>query len=344
MIRHGRVAWGVCASVAAFVSALAAGEAGAGFVWPTPNDAFQRREPIAAYAQPTVSGDPRSGLFGCVRNDGERFHEGLDLSTTRRDARGEAADPVYAAMAGRVVHINRTAGHSSYGRYLVLLHERREPAFYSLYAHLAAVAPGIEEGAWAKAGATLGRIGRSAAGYSIPRSRAHLHFELGLMLSRDFQRWYDRQNFASKNRHGLWNGMNLVGIDPLDFLRAVRDGRVETFRRYLGRRPVTAHLRVYTRSAPSFPRDHPSLVTRPFERRAVVAWDVGFTAYGVPKIWTPLYADEVEARREGDVRIIDHASSVGARAACRAMLRRDRGEPTLSSLGRKTLEKLFGFR
>ncbi|MGJ3243942.1 MAG: M23 family metallopeptidase, partial [Opitutales bacterium] len=93
-------------------------------VWPTPNPAFMRGEPIEAFVQPTVSGDPESGLFGCVRNDGSRFHEGLDLFPLYRDGRGEARDPVYAILPGRIVHINTSAGLSSYGRYVVVMHDR----------------------------------------------------------------------------------------------------------------------------------------------------------------------------------------------------------------------------
>ena len=44
-----------------------------------------------------------SSLFGCVRNSDSRFHEGLDLYPVKRDDRGEAADPVYAVLLGRVV-------------------------------------------------------------------------------------------------------------------------------------------------------------------------------------------------------------------------------------------------
>ena len=66
----------------------------ASLIWPTPNPAFQNGKPIEAYVQATVSGRVESGLFGCVRNGGSRFHEGLDLYPIKRDGRGEAVDPV----------------------------------------------------------------------------------------------------------------------------------------------------------------------------------------------------------------------------------------------------------
>ena len=126
--------------------------ANASLIWPTPNPAFQNGKPIEAYVQATVSGRVESGLFGCVRNSGSRFHEGLDLYPVKRDDRGEAADPVYAVLPGRVVHVSRTSGYSSYGRYVVIEHDQETPAYHTLYAHLASLADTIVRGARVEAG------------------------------------------------------------------------------------------------------------------------------------------------------------------------------------------------
>jgi hypothetical protein len=45
-----------------------------------------------------------------------------------------------------VRHINRKAGASNYGRYIVLEHPAESPPVYTLYAHLAEVAPGVAPG------------------------------------------------------------------------------------------------------------------------------------------------------------------------------------------------------
>ena len=97
-------------------------------MWPTPNTAFREGNPPHTFIQPTEKGTVESGLFGCVRNDGTRFHEGIDLNAVSRTGKGEAADPIFAVMDGRVVYINRSAGKSSYGRYLVIEHVASEPA------------------------------------------------------------------------------------------------------------------------------------------------------------------------------------------------------------------------
>jgi len=315
----------------------------ANLIWPTPNPAFRDGEPIEAYIQPTVSGNPESGLFGCVRNSGSRFHEGLDLFPVQRDRRGEPLDPVYAVLPGRVAHASRVAGHSSYGRYVVIEHDGEAPAYHTLYAHLASVADGIKPGARVEAGAVIGIMGRSAT-YSIPRSRAHLHFEIGFRLSDDFQAWYDRQKFGSQNRHGVWNGLNLASVDPLEFYRSIRRGEVANLHEHLRRLPAAARIRVYSGQVPDFVENYPALVTRPFAGRTVVAWDIAFTQYGVPKEWTPRFADEGLAGGPGEVKVIAYNPQLLEAQSCRRVLDVGGGAPAVASGTITTLKKLFGFK
>jgi murein DD-endopeptidase MepM/ murein hydrolase activator NlpD len=91
-------------------------------IWPAPNNAYPEGQPIADLLQHAGSGDAESGGFGGVRSGGSQFHEGVDIRATRRDKRGEAADPVSAACDGVVRHISTVPGKSNYGRYIVLEH------------------------------------------------------------------------------------------------------------------------------------------------------------------------------------------------------------------------------
>jgi len=313
-------------------------------IWPTPNPAFQKGAGIEEFIQPTVSGDPESGLFGCVRNNGARFHEALDLFPMSRDSRGEATDPVFSVLPGRVVHVNATAGYSSYGRYIVVLHDQEVPTFHTLYAHLASVADGIAAGVRVDSGTTLGKMGRSAAGYTIPRQRAHLHFEIGFCLTSDFQTWYDRQKFGSKNRHGIWNGMNMVSIDPLKYYKAIRSGQVLNMYEYLKAIPAVARIRVYTSQIPNFVKNYPALVTRSYQDETVIAWDIAFSEFGVPIEWTPRFAGEQLEGRPGDVSVLAYSPSILNKQSCRQVLELGGRSPAISSGTLVTLKKLFGFR
>ena len=187
--------------------------------WPTPNPAFAKGMGYSAFLQKTGPDKAySSGAFGCVRNHGFKFHEGLDLFPVKRDGRGRAEDKVFSAMGGVVRHINPTSSHSAYGKYLVLEHTRLDPPLYSLYAHLASIEPDLKAGSPVKVAQVLGKMGNTAS-YRIPLDRSHLHFEIGLRLTDDFQGWYDKKPYKTRNRHGNYSGFNLVGIDPLLLLR-----------------------------------------------------------------------------------------------------------------------------
>ena len=315
-----------------------------GLIWPTPNTAFQKGKPIEKFVQPTVSGKVESGLFGCVRNSGAKFHEGLDLFPVERDRRGEALDQVYSILPGRVVHVSATAGHSSYGRYFVVVHDQQSVPFHSLYAHMATINPAIQPGTRVQAGTVLGIMGRSAGGYSIPRSRAHLHLEIGFRLTDDFQSWFDRQKFSSKNRHGIWNGMNLVSLDPLDFYEAVRDGKAPSLRDYLKQEPVVARIRVHTQRVPDFVKNYPGLLTRSYAGKELVAWDIAFTEFGLPKEWTPRFADESLGGQAGDVRVLTYSPSILEEQTCRQVILIGGTVPSISKGTIRTIKMLFGFK
>lgn len=136
-----------------------------------------------------------------------RFHEGLDVKPIQRDARGDPADEVCSILAGEVVHVT-PSGKSNYGSYIVIKHDWGEGPFFSLYAHLKETK--VAAGAKVAAGQTIARMGYTGAG--IDQRRAHVHVELNVMLSSDFEAWHNA-GFRTPNHHGIYNGMNLLGLD-----------------------------------------------------------------------------------------------------------------------------------
>ncbi|PWU04822.1 MAG: hypothetical protein C5B43_04100, partial [Verrucomicrobia bacterium] len=114
--------------------------------WPTEDKSFFQGASSESLIQPTVSGKIESGKFGCVRNDGNRFHEGIDIKPKKRNKKGEAIDKIIAAMDGEVVYINQVAGNSGYGKYIVIVHKTVVPSIYTLYAHLSNIEKGITVG------------------------------------------------------------------------------------------------------------------------------------------------------------------------------------------------------
>lgn len=144
--------------------------------------------------------DPRRTSGGIAY---ARFHEGMDVKPLQRDP----LDDVCAILAGQVVHVT-PSGKSNYGSYIVIRHDWGEGPFFSLYAHLKETKVTI--GTQVAAGQTIARMGYTGSG--IDQRRAHVHVELNVMLNEQFEAWYST-GIASPNHHGIYNGMNLLGLD-----------------------------------------------------------------------------------------------------------------------------------
>ncbi|MBI2517802.1 MAG: M23 family metallopeptidase [Opitutae bacterium] len=314
------------------------------FVWPTPNKAWERGRPIEDFIQPTASGDPESGTFGGVRSGGRQFHEGLDIKPVKRDRSGEPADPIFAAMRGVVRYVSLSPGGSNYGRYIVIEHPDLQPAVYTLYAHLARVEPGIRAGAAVEAGQTIALMGRSSSGQAIPKERGHLHFEIGLRATDNFDTWYRTRKFGSPNEHGVYNGMNLMGLDPLDFLRQWRAGKVDDFQQYLSRMRAVVRVRVATSRVPDFISRYPALLRKPMPAGLVAGWEVECNSTGLPFAWTPLGPNELVGARPGSVQIVSvEAALVRANRSKSLVYSRRSGYEPGSDLA-MMLQQVFGVR
>lgn len=311
-------------------------------VWPTPNPAWADGKPPAQWLQHAGSGDPETGGFGGVRSGGSQFHEGLDIRPVTRDRRGEPQDDVFAAMAGVVRHVSASAGDSSYGRYVVLEHPGLTPAVYSLYAHLARIAPGLKAGQEVTAGQVLGTIGHSSGGYMIPVDRSHLHFEIGVMVTRNFESWYAKRRFGSRNDHGVWNGMNLMGIDPLAFFNEWRAGRIATVQDFFNRMEPVVRVRIATLRVPDFVTRYPSLVTKPMPMGPIAGWEIQFNWTGLPFAWTPLTSAEVAGLAPEQPRIVEVNAALEKRERSKKLAVPRRGSWSVGKDLEIVLQQLFG--
>ena len=309
-------------------------------LWPTPRPALEAGRPYAEFIQPTESGTVESGMFGCGRTSGRQFHEGLDLSPLQRDRRGEATDPVKAVAAGVVRHVNASPGSSNYGRYVVVEHPDLVPNVITLYAHLASIAPGLQAGNRVEAGTQLGVMGRSASS-GIPKNRAHLHLELGFWLGRGFQTWYDGRKFGSRNAHGLFNGMNVVSLDFLDYMEQRRRGSVSDLRGYIQTLPTAASVVVKTRIIPDFVQRYPELVQAAPPASGIAGWRIEFAWFGVPKAWWPLDEHEAAAVQGDDTAIVFHDAALLERYPCQSIIRSRGGVATPGPKMRDALDIMF---
>lgn len=343
MIRSFQSRAGLAAIAAIVGSALSlAGAERFTLVWPTPNAAWSEGKSPAQWLQHAGSGDPESGGFGGVRSGGTHFHEGIDIRPVGRDRRGEPTDDVVAAMPGVVRHVSASAGDSSYGRYIVLEHPAMGLPVYTLYAHLAKIAPAVRPGQTVNAGQTIGTMGHSSGGYMIPVDRAHLHFEIGVAVTQNFQAWYNRRKFGSRNEHGMWNGMNLMGVDPLAFFNEWKAGRIATVQDFFNRLPVVVRLRIATLRVPDFVQRYPSLLTRPMPMGPVAGWEIQFNWTGIPFSWTPLTSAEVAGLPAEKPQLVFVDGALERRERSKSLAVQKRGAWSAGKDLEIVLQQLFG--
>jgi Peptidase family M23 len=217
--------------------------------------------------------DPKSTGEGVVYT---RFHEGIDIRSVHRDANGEPLDEVRAIADGQVVHVNLVPGYSNYGKYIVIEHRWADSNYYSLYGHLSSVA--------AQAGETVRRGQRIAVmgytGTGINRERAHLHLELCLMFSRQFEPWYDTFFRNDPNHHGIYNGMNLAGLDVARLYLALRKNPALTIPEFLADEQTFYKVTLPKARHFDLPTLYPWMLAA--GKRSGSSWEVSFARSGVP--------------------------------------------------------------
>ena len=207
-----------------------------------------------------------------------RFHEGVDIKPVRRDSKGNPLDIVWSTAPGRVAHVNAVTGASSYGKYVVVAHDFPDGAYYSLYAHLTRAT--VEIGQSVRAGTPIGELGYTGPG--LNRIRAHLHFEINLLLEDRFDIWHGTF-VGSKNRHGAYNGLNLAGIPVADFLLAERANPGLLIKDFLQQQEPYYKVTVPKKgSRLEIRKRYPWLVQE--DSPESNAWEISFEGTGVPLV------------------------------------------------------------
>lgn len=227
----------------------------------------------------------QGGQFGFVRGpvrQGDKvvfiqLHEGVDIKPVRRDSTGNPLDPVLAAAAGRVVHVNAIASASNYGRYVVIEHNWDGSPYYTLYAHLSTIS--VQPGQTVRQGEPIAVMGFTGNG--VNRERAHVHFEVCLLLNKNFQAWHDFHFPGNPNHQGIFNGLNLVGVDPSALLLAARRDPGLRMADFI--RTSEPAFKLTVNNTPNFQlvRTYPWLAA-PGEVARPPAWTITFSRHGVP--------------------------------------------------------------
>ena len=282
-----------------------------------------------------------SGTFGGVRSGGYQFHEGLDIRCLNRDKRGEPTDPILASASGKVAYINRKAGLSNYGNYLILQHRVDGIEVYTVYAHLSEVRQDLREGMAVQAGEQIAIMGRTAnTREGISKERAHLHFEIGLLISDRFASWHNQYRKGQRNDHGNWNGQAMRGLDPRKILLNQRtEGDRFSLANFI--RNQTELCRVQVRKV-DFPwlRRYPALIARNprAEQEGVAGYEISFNFVGVPYRMTPLSASELKSKN--DIYLVSVNAPERARDPSGKLVTERGGQWELTQTGRNLISLL----
>jgi hypothetical protein len=326
--------------LALFVSGLPAGSAEPlELRLPTDNDApyAGRGAEFYMYVDRIFEGKAskpwEGGQYGYVRNlrrteegvIGTRFHEGIDIRPVRRDSSGRPLDEVRAIATGVVAYANDVSGRSNYGKYVVVEHDWGDGPFFSLYAHLSEI--GVSPGQRVLAGFQLGKMGYTGAG--LNRTRAHLHLELGLLVSLRFVDWHDTYFKGSPNYHGLHNGMNLSGLDISNLFLALRKEPNLTVPEFIARTPVYYRVTVPRRGPLELTRRYPWM-RKGDHGQPSPSWEISFTSAGMPvavapsqrEVKAPVVTYVRSTRTRHEYFTISRLAGTGRRASLTATGRR----------------------
>lgn len=283
---------GVVVSVVSVLSAIPTEADPLRLILPTSNDALLRADGPAfyQYTERTFDGVRsrpwQGGQYGFVRNPRNvsggivytRFHEGVDIKALYRDRTGEPLDTVRAVDDGLVVYTNTIESHSSYGKYIVVEHWWSGSPFYSLYAHLNAVH--VRAGERVSQGDRLGRLGYTGRG--INKRRAHLHFEINMMLNQSFQSWF-AGHYRAANRHDVYNGINLAGIDVADLYLALQTDTTLTIAQFIKRQEAFFKVAIPNEGPLDLGHRYPWLESiDPSLSGDIASWELSLTASGLP--------------------------------------------------------------
>ena len=260
-------------------------------VLPTDNDAlfFGNGPTFYQYVERDFKGVKSTpwegGQYGFVRDPVEtsagvvytRFHEGIDVKPLRRDARDEPLDAVRAIADGKVVHTNVVPGYSNYGNYIVIEHRWAGSSYYSLYGHLSSIA--VQRGDSVQRGQRIAVMGHTGIG--LNQARAHLHLELNLMLSHRFEAWHDTFFKNDPNHNGIYNGINLAGLDIARLYLALHKNPSLTIPEFLNDEETFYKVTLPKSSHFELPRLYPWMLAGG-SRNEKSSWEVSFARSGLP--------------------------------------------------------------
>jgi hypothetical protein len=167
-----------------------------------------------------------------------------------------------------------------------------------------------------------------------------VHFELNLSYNDRFENWYKKTFPNQRNDHGLWNGQNLVGLDPRQILLEER-AQGSKFNLLQHIKNQTELCRVTVRAA-TFPwlKRYPQLVkTNPrAEQEGIAGYEIALNFNALPFELIPRSASELKSKTKFQLLSVNAAEQ--KKNPGRKLVTQKSGRWELTSHGRNLLELL----
>jgi len=310
------------------------------FQFPTANHALYEVGNELKFFAPTAPDKPwTTGSFGCVRSDGWQMHEGLDILHLHTDRAGEPTDPVMATADGTVMYVNNKASLSNYGRYIVIRHVIEGIEIYSLYAHLSMAS--VTAGQTVRAGQVIAIMGRTSnTSERIDKNRAHVHFELNVLVNDNYAAWFKRNSAGERNDHGEWNGQNLDGLDVREILLGEHNP-VKPFSLLTFLRSQNELCRVLVR-ATNFPylKRYAALVLKnpKADKEGIAGYQIALNYNAVPFALMPRAASEIKGAAKFQLLSVNEAEYHAH--PCRRLVIQHGSRWELTEKGQRELEMI----
>jgi len=174
----------------------------------------------------------------------------------------------------------------------------------------------------------------------ITKDRAHLHFELVLMLNPRYVPWHKKHYQVERVEHGKFNGRNLLGMDPARILLA-QDQQGQYFRLLQAIKHETELCRVRMRTPNlQWARRFPSLI-RPnpkADMEGTAGFELALNFNGIPFEITPLPPSEFTS--DETFQLVSVNAAEQAQNSCRRLVEKKGTQWTLASAGRQLLSIL----
>ena len=174
-------------------------------------------------------------------------------------------------------------------------------------------------------------------GPGLDRSRAHLHLEITFQINPQFEEWVKTTKpgrLWEPNRHGEWNGLNLMGIDPAPLLLAAQQGKPKSWKEALAVQPGGFVVKV---SAPKSRVNWTDWTQAQENCTGAESWEIEMTPWGLP-----LKVSASALPVNGPELVANPGQPNEGKYYCRGLVEPDgKGGMRLSKFGRQYVEMMM---